>query len=917
MGKKHICFTSIIITIILMFATCLAGINISAFADDGYDEQDIMILCEQLTEDDSLLDSYPSYITQRFNTSNANNDNKQTYDEWITKIVPLQLFEQKMQDFLYIGKKYGFYFDYNENEDTFLVYFIKHIFDDKTSGQLLRTIKPFYYEKYKFNEDNNLSILYYDNYSQHYFREYNKVKKLYLKDVSFSGSLYNQFHLNQCEDWYIDENDKGGYFVGNQYLFSGVSTQTGKNDFSANILKTTAGYLPVVGDVVGVALDIWDIVDGIKDLEVSLSNEYREIKSNATNYGVEIKEMLASAQIEKYGHLLKASYSYLKTPNDENAVLLGINNNCYAQNIFYINYADHYNRWGTQFASQITLDIVEEENTDSINDSTIKELNTRVTSNDFYHNLDNEEEFEINENELLDLYVLGNAELKLNFIAPVNCTYTFESYSDEEIEFDTLNENVEHLQENKKLAVTLSMNETCRLRVKSKKGKGVCRLKIDCKFTPEKINLNTPVQRTIKPNETEYLLISVDVNSPFDLSISSDNEIEAGLYLDNRENIVGSLLNGELLEPSYYILDNRFYYLAIHNYSDTDSVATIELKNVNNLKLGEENAFEVSDSRYFKFSPMVTSEFKFQSISAGVFEIEIYNEDNKLLAGTLDTNNEFSYLLERGDSYNVLVRNYSHDENLIKILVNLNPVNLEIGSNVLYQITSENCYKLVPKITANYSISLTENEFAIYDSKWKAVSLTNEKYYLRAEENYFIVVNGSVEEEFILNVDLCYTTQESGFISDSGEVIVKFTPNDSNIYKVDGAEDVEWYDSNLIKVGSYLTKGNTYFAKIKGQAGISYSIKQEKEYTKISVDRLVNLFDGSYTFTIESGGNYRIMFYCGKNTVDFTLYNGNGIEIYSYNSGSGNFELNLTAGVYTFDLHVSTATSAGIIVKSR
>lgn len=930
MFKSRNFLTVIVVAIISLLAVCLTltNLNFYAVADESLDEQQIMALCKQLTEDEILrdetknesmnLDDYPNYVSQRFDTLNLHNPNENTFDEWITKIVPVQLFEQEMVDFLFIGSSYGFYFNFEESDDTYLIYLFKHSINNDVSGQLVREIQPFYYEKYKLNEDNNLSILYYyDSYNgYYYFREYNRVKKLYLKDVSFSGSLYNQFHLNQGEDSYIDANDLGGFFVGNRYLFSGVSTQTGKSEFSADVLRTTVGYIPYVGDYIGLALDIYDIVDGLVDEIESVSNDYRVIRSNASDYDVQLDEMYAPAQIEKYGHILKDSYSYIKTPNNENAVLLGINNNCYAQNTFYINYANHYNRWDTLFAGQITLDIVEEEIADSFHDSTINELKTRVTSNDFYYNLDNNEEFEINENELLNLYILGDAELKLNFVAPVNCTYTFTCNSAKELELAALNQNIEYIEANKKIAATLTMNEKCRLKIKSKNGKGVCRLNIDCKFTPEKVNLNMPVQRSIKPNQTEYLLIMADSGSPFDFAIRSNKAIEAGLYADNREQIVGNLLNGTLVEFSYYLNGNRYYYLAIHNYSSTETIATIELKNVKTLNMNGQNTYEISDEKFFKFSPMVSSEYKFSYISSGVFKIEIYNENNNYLAGTIDANNEFSYLVEKGHAYTVLVKNISHAVNNVNILVNLNPVELKFGGNEIYQITRESCYKLTPKMTANYSISSTNNSFTVYDSQWNTINKINSGYNLIEKENYFIVVNGSTQR-FTLNVELYYTTQESGLISSSGEVIVKFIPNKSVKYVVDGAEEVEWFDSYLNKVGSYLTEGSTYFVKIKGQSGTSYEIKQGKEYTKIYVNRLVNLYDGSYTFTIESAGKYGIMFYCGKNTVDFTLYDDNGKEIYTYNKGSGNFQLELSAGVYTFELSVSDATTVGIKVVPR
>ncbi len=68
------------------------------------------------------------------------------------------------------------------------------------------------------------------------------------------------------------------------------------------------------------------------------------------------------------------------------------------------------------------------------------------------------------------------------------------------------------------------------------------------------------------------------------------------------------------------------------------------------------------------------------------------------------------------------------------------------------------------------------------------------------------------------------------------------------------------------------------------------------------VDRLVNLPDGLYSFTIEIDGNYLIMLYCGNNTINLNLFNANKKEILSYSGGSCNKQVSLTAGIYTFNL---------------
>lgn len=159
-----------------------------------------------------------------------------------------------------------------------------------------------------------------------------------------------------------------------------------------------------------------------------------------------------------------------------------------------------------------------------------------------------------------------------------------------------------------------------------------------------------------------------------------------------------------------------------------------------------------------------------------------------------------------------------------------------------------------------------------------------------------------------------HTTDTEGVIPADGEVIVKFVPDATAEYSVEGAESVEWYNCNLLKESSILTKGKTYFVIIKGEAGAKYSIK--KEYTTIQVDRQFNLFTGAYSFTVETAGEYTVMFYCGKNTVSFTLYNADGTKIKEYSGGSGEISLNLAAGEYTFDLAVSEPTSAGVIIKS-
>lgn len=85
-------------------------------------------------------------------------------DEWIFQIVPKEVFDMQPNDFLYIGKKYGFYVDYDNNNNTYIVYLMLHTYDiTTTSGHIVRKIEPLYYERYKYDNTTGTAALRYMN----------------------------------------------------------------------------------------------------------------------------------------------------------------------------------------------------------------------------------------------------------------------------------------------------------------------------------------------------------------------------------------------------------------------------------------------------------------------------------------------------------------------------------------------------------------------------------------------------------------------------------------------------------------------------------------------------------------------------------------------------------------------------------
>ena len=427
----------------------------------------------------------------------------------------------------------------------------------------------------------------------------------------------------------------------------------------------------------------------------------------------------------------------------------------------------------------------------------------------------------------------------------------------------------------------------------------------------ENLAVNKTVHKSVKSGKTEYFRLTTQITEPLNLAVSASGEVEVGLYRDGRENIVGSLMSGTQIKASYYIDSGVEYYLAVHN-KGADCDVDIQLKNVENLELGKEKECIIDASEYFTFTPQISSEVIFGTESQNSFSIELYDGDHKFLAQTSDSDS-FSHHVDRGKTYYVLLTDYSHKDGSVKIYTCLNPLTFKFGSQKKYQSVEENCYRFAPPITAEYTISLTANQFEVFDPVWERVTAENGRYPLKAEDSYYVYIKGTVSE-FTVDIGLYHTTDTEGVIPPDGEVIVKFVPDATAEYSVEGAESVEWYNCNLLKESSILTKGKTYFVIIKGEAGAKYSIK--KEYTTIQVDRQFNLFTGAYSFTVETAGEYTVMFYCGKNTVSFTLYNADGTKIKEYSGGSGEISLNLAAGEYTFDLAVSEPTSAGVIIKS-
>lgn len=517
-------------------------------------------LCEEYTKDVLLtgeskggltMYDYESYVNTQFDITNRNNLNAGITDEWIFRIIPKELAEQKKTQYLYVGEKYGFYFDYNSDSNTFFVYLMLHDSDYSVSGHLGRKITPLYYEKYGYNRENKSAALEYKSYHhintglvEHYYQKYSDTKKVYLKNVAFSGTLINSNNYNIYEVGYQSATDNGGYFIGGSYKFKGVSTQAEKTDFTADLFKLAIGKIPLTAGLeVGDILTIADMTNSLIEHVRNDNFDFRKVITNENDYSFDLTEIDRDKQIEKFGTLLKDYIFTLDTPDTKDGVLFGIHGEInYAENTFYFNFADQTNKWNTQFAGRIQMDIVEENG--NLIGATVNTIASDVESNAYESNIYEDNRLQLEESSTKTAYVLGGKTQPIRFVAPANGVYTIETFGTVQNAFvDTKGEvPIKTDGINQKLKLRLEKGEIFDFKTENlSSSREVYQIKAE--LTPTEIAVGEVQSVTVKPGETEYLAYYSDSNSGINYSFNKKDNYFSSVYLNNFNNQINSTSN--------------------------------------------------------------------------------------------------------------------------------------------------------------------------------------------------------------------------------------------------------------------------------------------------------------------------------------------------------------------------------------
>lgn len=947
--RKSSILASMILLVVLVMLVGNFSVN-QTFAEKAIDES-LLTKLNNMTEDLEIkvnnqsvrINTYSTYLNNRFQLNNKNYDVQNIVDEWILKIVPVELFKLK-KDYFYIGKAYGFYLNYDNITEKYLIYLILNEIS-YSQGLLIRVIKPLYYEQYVYNEETETVSLVYMDYEiypdpEHYptlklhyyhYRKHSDYEKLYLKDVNFSGSLYNENHPNIDEAGYDKYKDNGGYFTESRYRFKGVSTQSGKFDFAGAVLQIGLGYIPLgtsglsVGDVINVVTSIDELVkfahNAVNDFRGEISNE--ALYKNDKFLG-----MLRDEQIGKFGKPIKYSATQFQTNNTKDAVLLGINNDSYARNEWLINYYDQSDMWNTRFVGNVSLDIVKEVGT--IGGSRVEEIAKDISPiTPCTYTINNGEETKINENEEDQLYILNDAKHRVSFTAPENGEYTIKTFGD--IKNDLTAQSPQYGAAssidngiNKSLKVKLKKGETIKLDV-TKQPSGSGYIGIFIKFTPEEIVKGESKELTIAPNEKEFFGYVSDVGmGAFNFSVVSPQTISLDILQSTLSNSK-YYINGINIEGSM-ITNNEMYYIGITNNSAENITVVVSLEAVAEIEPTNSLELNVLDKKILILSAPYSSGISIDVDSEAPINMKLYNENNELI--NLTQSSEAAVIkqsIEKSKKYYLVLENYSYRLRNAKVWVSWDAYNLSLGSNSLQDVTVDEMYVYKnKKLDAQFVVSSNGN-FTVYNKEFNVVAEDSEGCYTFLSEELYYLISQSQVDNCNINIQLNCTEGTSGIYSENGYKFIKYIPSRTSMYKVEGAANYVWYSEGLQLCGAYLYAGSTYYLRIEGISSEQYDIKIVMNRNQVPIGRVTNVYSGYYYFIVEQAGEYSFRTYCSNGiNSKVSLYSETGDIIINDGQPCEDLDIDITAanitlskGVYYIDLkgNIDTARIGIHIIK--
>lgn len=807
------------------------------------------------------INEYEQYIEETFSPGYKDAIKKDDkIDEWIKHIVPVQLFENKEKDFLYVGWRYGFYFNYDEEENTYLIYLILHEFDIELSGHIIRRLTPLYYENYRFDsESKNVSLEYKPYGSAYYYQKYSDYKKIHLKNIAFNGNLYNINNLNIGEDGYIAEEDNGGYFIGGSYKFKGYSTQSGKADFCAELFLIAVGAFG--GVPLGCALAIGQALIVIENQVELAKKDFREEITNENDYSFQMTATTRFEQIAIYDNILKDYLSALDTPNDKTGALFGIKHESYVQSTFYYSFANETDIYNTAFVGKIRLDVVEEKS-NGFGSTFLVPISTQIESNDYHHDIYTDSRIKLVENQETPIYSFPKRENKLTFTAPENGIYTFESNGQIKNRFiadkGNLDESVDG--RNQKLVVELRKGEKFDFTSKNLYNqKGVYQIRTE--FTPQQIEAEETKTLTVKAGESEFFAFDNTDGAGFNYSLDENGNYSISVAYEDRNNVLETVSMLNMKSGAIAHCESGKYIIKITNNGDKDAKLEFNVSHGSALDIGQAYELEVGRNALYKLGePKASSIVKFATVSEIPLKISLLDEQfNVIIESDKITDAEIKSVIDENKTYYLYIENDRESAAKIALEVAYDLFKLTLGNNELAgKHLSSNIYELSLTSDARITISASHNiEYSVYDEKWELLELQDGAYVISKDAKYFIVARGE-ESAFNFDISLECTEDLEGMIGADEYCYIRYIPTKTDYYDVSGVEVFEWFDEHLRTFSDKMEEGSVYYLKITGEENTPYNISIQRRATLIPLRSSFDATNKLYFIEIEESGAYAI-----------------------------------------------------------
>lgn len=917
---------SIIIAMLLISSSILVISNIGTTHAEGLENLDS--LCAEYTksvygyfDNAKKITDYENYVDNRFQVGtkyNNKNYQKDTTDEWIMEFVPQRLFEEKAENFLYIGKKYGFYIDYDETNGTFLMYLMLHDINTDKSGHLERKIEPLFYERYVYVEEWQKPQLVYCEMSSpvsggmsvktFFFDKYSDMNKVYLKDITFTGHLFNENHENDGDKSYIANEDNGAYFIGGSYMFKGVSTSSAF-DFVANVAKIGLGYIKLGNNFsVGDALNVIDVVTAAADFAESATHDFRNQVTNEKDNYFYMTDISASEQISKYGRLIKNYIGELKTPSNKKGVLYGIRGGCYAKSTAYYNSADDRARYDSLFTGRVEMDIVKQELLETTKVTTVQ-------SNKISHFIAGNEVRTIEEGSTENIYAVRESDIDMQFVAPYNGDYTFETFGSIKNQFDAgkgviTNKSDGH---NQSLKVYLKKGETFNFST-SYKANEVGRYQLSAKFTPTQIAVGDIKSIEVQPNETEYFVFDYVGEQPITIRLNSDQLINMSLnkHIPMGESVKS--LEDERIMTSYYDYLSGKYYFSVTNKDVVNrGVVTLDLSQVEEVEAGQTINPEIIDNVIYKFNADIGSNYNITAHTLSTIQIKLYNRNmDEMFYSDSSRNHNFDFTFEQNEVYYIELSNMTLGRNGVDFNMVYSPERLIFGNNNIDKPVGEYLYRYHTTAKAKYTVNAGGANISIYNTSGAKLNIGNGAYELEDDTDYYFVVDGTTAN---ISVGFESTDSMSGKLSANGYVYVRFVPDLSYNYTVTTNLSYKLYDENLFETNSHdMIAGNTYYIMLSGNANQDYAVEMDIDAVELNTYVYQNIDAGYYVLNVSNIDEYAFNIYKENNSNISIRYGSNSLDI--TNEVNDGYKTILMPGKYYFEVEGTSYVTLIIQTKN-